>query len=116
MSSVFSNLLEHENLSPVERQLAVYVTEHLDEIPKLSSRELARRTFTSSTAIIRFVRKLGFENYNDFRVNLASYLKSLPLEDIRINGDEDYLLVLNKLTELEVDTINVIWLPKFRHV
>ena len=45
--------------------IARYILEHSEEIPLLSSHQLAKETFTSPTAIIRFVKKLGFESYND---------------------------------------------------
>lgn len=36
--------------------IARYILEHSEEIPLLSSHQLAKETFTSPTAIIRFVK------------------------------------------------------------
>ena len=59
-----------------EQKICEYILEHCEQVSRMSSRELGRQTFTSSTVIIRFCRKLGYESYNDFKVNLISAMKS----------------------------------------
>ena len=67
--------------------IARYILEHSEEIPLFSSHQLAKETFTSPTAIIRFVKKLGFESYNDFKLNMDEH--SLLKKEIikNINGE-----------------------------
>ena len=64
--------------------IARYILEHSEEIPLLSSHQLAKETFTSPTAIIRFVKKLGFESYNDFKLNIHSFLNQYYLSNMHI--------------------------------
>lgn len=46
-----------------------YIIEHSEEITSYSSHQLAKETYSSPTAVIRLVKKIGFENYNDFKLN-----------------------------------------------
>ena len=71
----------------------------------MSSRELARSTFTSPTSVLRFCKKLGFENYNDFKVNIVSELKSIDLANTIIARNESAVAVLNKMATLEAQVI-----------
>lgn len=105
MSKIIEIIGKQIRASDTEVVICSYISEHLEEIPSLSSRELAKRTYTSSTAVLRLAKKLGFQNYNEFRLNIVSYLKNVRLNDTRIAGDEDYLMMLSKLTELEINVI-----------
>ena len=82
--------------------IARYILEHSEEIPLLSSHQLAKETFTSPTAIIRFVKKLGFESYNDFKLNIHSFLNQYYLSNMHIQSHENLYSVKNKLTEIDV--------------
>ena len=59
---ILDEISKNTNLNENEQQILKYITQHIDEIPTLSSRELARRTYTSSTAVLRCIKKLGFQN------------------------------------------------------
>ncbi|MCR8907798.1 MurR/RpiR family transcriptional regulator [Thermophilibacter sp. ET337] len=98
-------LRSSERLTENEQAIARYVLDHPEEVTKLSSRELARRTLTSPTAVLRFCKKLGFENYNEFKVNIVSELKSLDLASTMIVRDEPAVNALNKLAVLEAQVI-----------
>lgn len=88
-----------------EQLICQYILEHCEQVSRMSSRELGRQTFTSSTVIIRFCRKLGYESYNDFKVNLISDLKStdsgLQTEKVNLEKKENAISVMNKIAELE---------------
>ncbi len=70
---LFKNNLS--KLSKTDQQILFYVEENLDELSSLSIEELADRTFTSRTTISRFVRKLGFNTYSEFKMRVADYCK-----------------------------------------
>lgn len=88
-----------------EQLICQYILEHCEQVSKMSSRELGRQTFTSSTVIIRFCRKLGYESYNDFKVNLISDLKSadrnVQTKHVNLEKQENAISVMNKIAELE---------------
>lgn len=105
MATILSEIEKKVRLSPNEKAVAQYVSDHIDEIPEMSSRELARRTYTSGSTVLRFVKKLGFKNYNEFKLNIVASLKNIEIADLDIIGNEDYITMVNKLTDLEVQTI-----------
>ena len=54
---ILEDIAKRVNLNGNEKQILQYITEYIDDVPYLSSRELARRTYTSSTAVLRMVKK-----------------------------------------------------------
>jgi DNA-binding MurR/RpiR family transcriptional regulator len=60
-------LLDGRRLSPVQRRIAHYLTEHLDEAIFLSSVELAERAGVSQPSVTRFAMVLGFAGYPELR-------------------------------------------------
>lgn len=97
---ILDEISKNTNLNENEQQILKYITQHIDEIPTLSSRELARRTYTSSTAVLRCIKKLGFQNYNDFKLNINSYLKNYTTEETKVSENDEFLDLMNKMTAL----------------
>ena len=103
---ILKELQKHFDLSENEIVIATYMIEHSEEIPKLSSREFAKRTYTSATSIIRFIKKLGYSNYNEFKYNIGNVLKNLSINNYAINLGEDNISLINKTAQLEINAIN----------
>ncbi|WP_246267533.1 MurR/RpiR family transcriptional regulator [Nonomuraea typhae] len=60
-------LLDGRRLSPVQRRIALYLSEHLDDAIFLSSVELAERAGVSQPSVTRFAMVLGFAGYPELR-------------------------------------------------
>lgn len=105
MENILSTLIKNHKLSDTDQVICSYISQNLDEIPHLSSRELARNSHTSSSAVLRLSKKLGFQNYNDFRLHIVSYMKEVDLGEFNISGMEDSLTLIDALTEVEISTI-----------
>lgn len=101
----FDRLRQSKGLTNNERAIVAYILENPEETARISSRELARRTYTSATAVLRLSKKLGFENYNALKVNIVSDLKRAPLGDVDIRKGDNALAVLGKVAELEQTVI-----------
>lgn len=95
-----------KDLNENEKHLMRYIEEHIEEIPSLSSRELARRTFTNPTMVLRFCRKLGFENFNDFKVNIGYELKNKSESGPKVIRDANPLTTNNRLAVLYGDVVS----------
>ncbi|MFG3441733.1 MurR/RpiR family transcriptional regulator [Nonomuraea sp. NPDC047897] len=65
--SGLDGLLDGRRLSPVQRRIAHYLSEHLDEAIFLSSVELAERAGVSQPSVTRFAVVLGFAGYPELR-------------------------------------------------
>ncbi len=59
--------IQDMDLSRVDVRIADYISEHLDTIGLQTSSSLAAMIGVSDTSLIRFVRKLGYRSYLDFR-------------------------------------------------
>ena len=92
-------------LTETEKEILEYMVENLDVLPKLSSRKLAEKTYTSPTTVVRFVKKLGYQNYNDFKYNIISKLKNNN-EESQITSHEKALSVLNKVEKIQIEAMN----------
>lgn len=102
---ILDKLIENYHLSENDQLIATYMIEHLEDIPHLSSREFAKRTYTTATSIIRFVKKIGYKNYNDFKYHIVLMLKNMDLEDYDIFSGEDILSISHKISQLESEVI-----------
>lgn len=103
----------HESYSDSERQLADYVLEQRELIPLKSVYDLADDTGLSTATVSRFVKKLGFPAFKDFKVALArsSGKGSSEFYEILEEGDSPDEMVrkvfLGNIKSLE-DTLSLV--------
>lgn len=55
------------SISPTEREIADYLLQHPEDVIDLSIHELAKRTFSSPSTIIRMCHRVGFDGFKEFR-------------------------------------------------
>ena len=60
-----------DSMTPLESEIASQILNNKDEITKLKIQELADILFISKSAIHRFVKKIGFNGFNDLKVSIA---------------------------------------------
>lgn len=85
-----------ESMTDSEKKIAEYVLNNTSEIYKLSAAELASFTDTSGASVIRFVKKIGFEGFQEFKIALAK-------NDVEEKGEEvdyDYIDVKDTVREV----------------
>ena len=63
--NLIKELQEKKGFSDSERTIADYLLKHSRLLPSMTTRQLARETYTSSAAIVRFCQKLGFGGYTE---------------------------------------------------
>lgn len=59
-----------------EKHVSKYVLENIDNIINMTIEDLEKESYSSSAAIVRFCKKLGFGGYRDFRLALVKELES----------------------------------------
>ena len=69
---------ELEEMTRSERQVAVYVLGHMNQIAFCTLDQLAREVDTSTTSVLRFCRKLNFPGYKQFQQTVRVELKYSP--------------------------------------
>lgn len=102
---VFQKLRGAEGLTGNDRAITTYVLDHPEQIASLSSRELGALTFTSSSSVVRTCRKLGFEGFEDLKINVASDLKRTRPGSTEMTSQENALSAAAKVAELEQTAI-----------
>ncbi len=107
----------YKSLSKSEKELADFIVSNEDRIPFLSVYEIARESEVSVATISRFVRKIGYDTFKDFKVELAK--NSAPgdysfYKNITPNDTKDELVkkvFLGNIKSLE-DTLKIIDIPR----
>lgn len=84
------------DLNASERKIFEYVLRNIDESSGMSIRALAAECYVSTTTIMRFVKKLGFEGYREFSdsLRIAQYQRarsSVPSVVMRQSYGEEYV-------------------------
>lgn len=80
-----------------EQSICEYILNHSEEIIHLSARELGRRTFSSSTVVVRLCQKLGYSSYNEFKVRFLIDIRTYN-EDVFLEKNEHMISILNKVS------------------
>lgn len=60
-----------DSMTPLESEIASYILNNKNAVTKLKIQELADILFISKSAIHRFVKKIGFNGFNDLKVSIA---------------------------------------------
>lgn len=76
------------NMSKNEKKIADYCLSRPEEFKELSVQELGRRTQTSSSAIIRFIKKLNYNKLNDMRFDILN-LQNEQTSDLQLPVSEN---------------------------
>lgn len=108
MSRLLRKLHDESFLSDSEIIVAKYLIENYRDISNLSTRELAKRTYTSSAAIVRFCQKLGFKGYSDFRISFLTEIMQHGDEvQAQIISEQDNIdTIIKKVREININSIN----------
>ena len=103
MKHVLSRLQEYEKqASATEKNVILYFLERTEEAGELSIHEIAERTYSSPSTIIRLCKKVGFQGYKDFRKSLLYEIavrKESGMKQMEEIRKEDSLEeIVNKVT------------------
>lgn len=85
-----------ESMTESEKKIAEYILNNDCEIYMLSAAELAAQTGTSGASVIRFVKKIGFEGFQEFKIALAKNDASEP----ETESDYDYIDTNDTIKEI----------------
>lgn len=69
---------ETEQMTRSEQRVALYILGHMNDIAFFTLDELARQTDVSTTTVLRFCRRLGFDGFKQFQQTVRTDLKYSP--------------------------------------
>ena len=109
MQNVLLRLREVQpSLSSTERQIAQFILDNPDETTTLTIRELARRSFSSPSSVVRICRVIGFQGYKELshrekditpQDSLQEIVEKVTHKNIQSLLDTQRLLLLDELEQ-----------------
>lgn len=97
---LLQKLERKDHFTERECEIADYILRNCEAVLKMTTRELASETFTSATVIVRFVKKIGYDGFQDFKLHLLTDLKESQFERVEVERKEHILSLINKISSL----------------
>ena len=103
----------YSTLRAAEQRVADFILKHPDELIYLTVTELAERTNTSESTVVRLCQKIGYKGYQEFKIVLARDLVG-PATEIyaAIEPGDDLSTIKNKVFQANAqalrDTLEVL--------
>lgn len=69
-------------LSPVEQDIYRFISNNLDKLPYMRVREVAYEADVSTTSVFRFVQKIGYESYIEFKYHAKQFVTDSSKESM----------------------------------
>jgi len=97
----------YDRLSESEKKVASYIIERPDDVIHYSITEFSRIVGVSETTIYRLVRKMKFEGYQSFKIELTKQLSGAKIDNYEAkDAFEEYLIQVKMLGERLENTLN----------
>lgn len=95
------------SLPASEKKVANYIISYPDEAVLLTAKALGEKSKTSSTAVMRLCKSLGFSGLQELKVRVAADLQSdmEMTEDLDIKPDENCNDIIDKMTRNTIHTL-----------
>lgn len=110
----------YTSLRAAEQRVADFILKHAEELIYLTVTELAERTQTSESTVVRLCQKIGYKGYQEFKIMLARDLVE-PTSTIyeRINPKDDLASIKHKVFAANAqalqDTLEVLADDELQH-
>lgn len=72
-----------ENMTQKENEIAEYILKNMNEILKMTSAELAIKIGVGQSSIIKFIKKIGFNRYGEFKIQLSKELENEKIYKVK---------------------------------
>ncbi|EOH94355.1 MurR/RpiR family transcriptional regulator [Enterococcus pallens] len=108
---VIERLKQQENFSLAEKRIAEYILGNLADIPTIFIQDLAEKTFSSHSTIVRLAQKLGYSGFRQFKDALAEvvYAQLHSAEEVNANFPFHHLdtpaEIAKKMADLTISTV-----------
>jgi DNA-binding MurR/RpiR family transcriptional regulator len=97
----------YEHIGKAEQQVATFIKNYPEEILKLPINVLAEKVGVSVSTVIRLCRKMQFEGYTDFKLNLAKDLaQSYKKSYFKVDSTNDLGSFIEEVRLLSIQAID----------
>ena len=75
MKSILDKIYtEYNTFTPSQQKIAEYLTQHLDDALILKANQLAKEAGVSEATFTRFITRLGFSGFSEFKREIGNYI------------------------------------------
>lgn len=94
-------------LSKAEKKVGEYILNNPKKITSMSTQSLSQACEVSEPTLIRFTRKLGFNGYKEFKLQLSANVVSHQLENtpVRVDINDSAIEIYEKLTAFTIASL-----------
>ena len=99
------------NLTANEQRIASFILGHIDEVPQMTIEDLAKKTYTSHSAIVRLDKNLDYAGVKEFKAEIVEivYRNLHKIDNVNANfpfehGDNSEVIA-KKMATLYTETI-----------
>lgn len=109
--NILKELKNQTKFSSVEQEIANYILSHKEEVLTMSVQDLAKTTHTSTSGVIRLCKKLNFDGYAKFKIELSAQLQKINTQETAIDpnfpfqANDSFKEISRKLYELTLYTL-----------
>lgn len=89
--------LNLNKLSAVEQEIYRFIVNNLEKIPYMRVRDIATDAHVSSTSVFRFIQKVGFDSFPEFRFYIKNHLEKAHYET-----DDKQLMLEERINQLNM--------------
>lgn len=100
-----NDILNSNSTNTTLGELCSYIKANIHRIPKLSIDDIAKECFISKGQISKCIRKLDYENYEEFRNECMQYLDSLTKRKKFINPQDSFATNVMHFTKTMINNI-----------
>ena len=103
--------LEKCPMNPNEKRLGQYLTSQGIQLENATVRTVAKEVFLAPSSVVRFVQKLGFEGFNDFKKQYLEEIRYLSTHFQKIDSNRPFsqndknIVIANKVGLLYDETL-----------
>jgi len=97
-SSILNQIkLAVDELPRSEKKVAKYIVEHSKDVIYMNIKELAKKSKSSSAAVVRFCKSMGIENFANLKVRLsAESPQEITVSNLDIEDEESVSSIVEK--------------------
>lgn len=116
MNPIFLMRINETNFTKSEIKIMNYILNNLSIVPKISIVELAANVDVSKSAVSRFSKKIGYQNYTQFKYDIKKHLQNNK-KVIKEKNSKDTVASIYSKTVKEVDnTVHVKQIEKLQYL
>ena len=109
--SILVTLKQQADFTSTEQRIGHYILANLDQMPTIIIKDLAAKTYTSHSAIIRLAQKLGYHGFRDFQRALTTEIIAQAHQATAVDANfpfsanDSVTTISHKMARLSVNAI-----------